>query len=76
MGGLLWGGVEVASEQEQERAALNILMFQAPTDCPTEVSTLSGFSNPKFQSLYTILHKIWAGLSQQYPTMLVTVCLS
>lgn len=76
MGVLLWGGVEVASEQEQERAALNILMFQAPTDYPTEVSTLSGFSSPQFQSLFTLLHKIWTGLSQQYPTMLVTICLS
>ena len=48
-------------------SALNILISQAPTVQLTELSTLSGFSHPKFQSLSIILLK-QHGLPQQNPT--------
>ena len=50
---------------------LNILFFQVPTEHPIEVSTLNGFSSPKFQSPSIIFPKTWSDLSQQYPMMLV-----
>ena len=51
-------------------SALNSPIFQAPLEQLTELSTLSGFSAPMFQSPSIILLK-QHGLSQQNPTILI-----
>lgn len=55
--------------------ALNSLIVQALTEQLTDLSTLNGFSSPKFLSLSTIFPKQYrSGLPQQYPTILVPTC--
>lgn len=52
----------------QACTVLNLLIFQAPPESPTELLTLDGFSRPK--TFHVPSPKTCSGLSHQYPTAL------